>query len=60
MIDYGPPAGRLDPMRFVKDPLVALNAGSVELLLGVSQVWLGPARVWTPTYFALVPGPPLS
>lgn len=59
-IDYGPPAGRLDPMRLVRDPLVAVNPGSVELLLGVSLLAIGRGRVWTPTWFALVPGVPLG
>ncbi|MCA9572100.1 MAG: hypothetical protein H6737_01400 [Alphaproteobacteria bacterium] len=56
LIDYGPPAAPWEPMRFVKDPLVSLTPGSVDLLLGVSYLALGPLRVPMPTYFALLPG----
>jgi hypothetical protein len=56
VIDYGPPAAALDPMRFVKDPLVSLNPGSVDLLLGVSYADLGPLKLPMPTWFALMPG----
>lgn len=37
----------------IRDPLVALDAGSVELLLGRSDLALGRARVATPSYFVL-------
>ena len=43
-----------DPMRFVIDPIVALEAGSAEHLLGWSYVDLGWARFSTPAYFLLV------
>lgn len=59
LIDYGPPAHRFNPMRFVQDPLVAVDEGSSELLLGVSILALGRFRVPTPTYFALLPGDPI-
>ena len=60
LIDYGPPARRFDPMRFVQDPLVAVDPDSNELLLGVSILALGPLRIPTPTYFALLPGAAIS
>lgn len=54
ILDYGAGrAHRLDPLRVVRDPLVALHAGSVALLLGRSDVVLGPARLPTPSYFLL-------
>ena len=43
----------LDPMRRVRDPLVAVTAGSVEMLLGGSYVDLGWTRVGTPAFFLL-------
>lgn len=51
VLDYG--AGRALAMKAVRDPLVALEAGSVELLLGRSDLALGPARLRTPSYFVL-------
>ena len=39
MLDYGAGGnGRLDPLGLLRDPLVALHAGSVELLLGWSYL----------------------
>lgn len=73
--DHGVPAGAdrallihyglgqnpaLDPTRFVRDPLVALNPGSVELLLGWTYVALGPFRIGTPSYFTLERQGPLT
>jgi hypothetical protein len=43
----------LDPIRFSKDPLVALEPGNADVLLGVTWVSLGPVRLETPTYFVL-------
>ena len=40
--------------------VVALHRGSVELLLGWTYVELGPLRLSTPSYFALVPERPLT
>jgi hypothetical protein len=52
VIDYGrapnPPWQRL-----VKDPLVALEAGSADALIGVSYVVIGGRCIETPTYFTL-------
>jgi len=54
VIDYGrginPP---LDPIRWNKDPLVAVEAGRSELLLGVTYAVVGGLCVETPTYFLL-------
>ncbi len=53
LLDYG--AGRnarLDPISRVRDPLVAINAGSVELLLGYTYLDLG-MLVDTPSFFTL-------
>lgn len=58
MLDYGAGATRtIDPLRLVRDPLVALRAGSVDLLLGRSDVALGSARLPTPSYFLLEADP---
>jgi hypothetical protein len=54
IIDYGRgnnPA--LETIRFSKDPLVAVEPGNADLLLGVTYVALGPLCVETPTYFLL-------
>lgn len=54
LIDYGRgnnPA--LETVRFMKDPLVALEAGNTDLLLGVTWVSLGRVQLETPTYFLL-------
>jgi hypothetical protein len=60
MIHYGvEPNPRLDPARRVRDPLVALDPGSVDRLLGYSYVDLGFALP-TPSYFLLERVGPLS
>lgn len=53
LIDYGPFAGVVDSMRVVKDPLVALEPGNADTLLGVSFISVGGRCVETPTYFLL-------
>lgn len=61
MIDYGRGGNsRWDPMRCVRDPLVAVHSGSVDLLLGWSYVDLGFVRLSTPSYFLLQRERPLS
>lgn len=61
LIDYRQdPNGRMDPIRRVRDPLVAINPGSVDLLLGWSYVDLGFGQVGTPSYFTLERVGPLS
>ncbi|GEM_PF-297540 len=52
--------GALDPMSLVRDPLVALDEGSVDRLLGWSYVELPGVLVPTPTYFLLLRDGPLS
>jgi hypothetical protein len=54
LIDYGVGGNAaLDVMRFIRDPLVAVNTGSVELLLGGSFLELGPLLAYTPAFFLL-------
>ncbi|MBX3183578.1 MAG: hypothetical protein KIT72_05600 [Polyangiaceae bacterium] len=60
MIDYAPGASSLSPMSRLRDPIVALEPGHTELLLGWSYLDLGGARLKTPSYFALLRGGPLS
>ena len=53
LLDYG--AGRnarFDPISRVRDPLVAVNRGSVELLLGYTYLDLG-LLLQTPSFFTL-------
>jgi hypothetical protein len=50
----------LDPIRRVRDPLVALETGSAELLLGWSYVDLGMTTVGTPSFFVLKRDVPLT
>lgn len=57
MLDYGQGArGRLDPLRFARDPLVAVNRGSSDLLLGVTELALWRQRIPTQTFFSLERG----
>lgn len=54
VLDYGRGGNpRFDPTRAVRDPIVAVNAGSAELLLGWTFLELGAFRVGTPSYFTL-------
>lgn len=54
LIDYGRGGNSVfDVMRTFRDPLVALEAGSAERLLGWSYVEVGPLRISTPFYFLL-------
>jgi hypothetical protein len=54
LLDYGLGGNaRLDPLRAVRDPLVAVNAEDATLLLGWSYVVVGPRRVGTPSFFVL-------
>jgi hypothetical protein len=47
-------------MQFLRDPLVALDAGDCSLLLGRSLVSVGPWRIGTPSYFVLEREGPLT
>lgn len=61
LIDYGLGGnGTLDPMGLVRDPLVALEPGSTERLLGYSYVDLWGLQLGTPTYFLLLRDGPLT
>jgi hypothetical protein len=54
LIDYGRGANAaLDPTRLLRDPLVSLDDGACDLLLGTSLVQIGPWRVPTPSWFLL-------
>ncbi len=54
LLDYSAPGnGRLDPIRLVRDPLVAVSKGSVEVLLGATYLQLGTRAVMTPSFFVL-------
>jgi hypothetical protein len=53
LLDYGACAGLFDPLRGLRDPLVAVNAGDRDLLLGRSLLQLGPLLVPTPSFFTL-------
>ena len=61
MLDYGAGGnGRADPLGLLRDPVVALDAGSVDRLLGWSYLAIGPARIPTPSYFLLERDRPLD
>lgn len=54
VIDYGRGENAaLDTIRVTKDPLVAVEPGNADLLLGVSYLALGKVCLETPTYFLL-------
>lgn len=53
-IDYARgPNPRLDVIRWVKDPLVALAPGDADALMGVSYAVIGGRCLTTPTWFTL-------
>lgn len=61
LIDYGLGANRwLDPARRARDPIVALEPGSAERLLGWTYLDLGIRRVGTPSFFLLEREGPLT
>ena len=49
-----------DPLSRLRDPLVAVNRGSVSLLLGRSYLDVGFATVATPSFFSLERADPLK
>lgn len=53
LLDYGAGSHRPDPLRVLRDPLVALEPGSADRLLGCSLVDLAGVRLPTPSYFLL-------
>lgn len=62
LLDYSQGANhRLDPVRPLRDPLVALRADDATLLFGCSWLALGRRRWWkTPSYFLLERWSPLD
>ncbi|MCB9743977.1 MAG: hypothetical protein H6741_28240 [Alphaproteobacteria bacterium] len=60
LIDYGQGGNGLDPTSLVRDPIVALEPGNPERLLGWSYVDLGPLSFGTPSFFLLDKPRPLS
>lgn len=52
-IDYRPLNTRLGPMGWAVDPLVSLEAGKSELLLGYTALVIGGRARPTPTWFVL-------
>jgi len=50
----------LDPVGLARDPLVAVHEGRIDLLLGWTWLEIGPARIGTPSFFALTPERPLT
>ncbi len=61
LIHYGLGGNRLrDGLSRLRDPIVALHPGGVELLLGWSYLDLGLKRVATPSFFSLERDVPLT
>ena len=61
VIDYGPGGnGRLSALSRMRDPIVAVNPGSAELLLGWSYLDLFGLQIPTPSFFALTREGPIS
>ena len=53
MLDYGMGGNGVDPIRFLRDPIVAVREGDASLLFGWSYLDLGLRRVATPSFFTL-------
>lgn len=61
LLDYQVAGNALtDPARFTRAPVVAVNPGSAELLLGWDYAKVGPLEVPTPAYWTLELEGPLS
>ncbi len=61
MIDYGLGGNAsFDPISRLRDPIVAVNPGSTDLLLGWSYADLGLFRLGTPSFFSLESDCPLT
>lgn len=61
LIDYGRGGNaRLDPLAMARDPLVAVNPGSADLLLGWTWLEIGPMQLGTPSFFSLQRERPLT
>ena len=59
MLDYGRQPNR-PPLKFLRDPIVAVRPGEVDLLLGWSYLDLGALRLPTPSFFTLERRGPLG
>lgn len=57
LLDYSPEGG---PLGRLRDPIVALEAGHADLLLGWSYLAFGRRSIGTPSFFALLQDGPLS
>ncbi len=57
-LDYDVPRNGLDPLRLVRDPLVALTP-QADLLLGRTLLSIGGQRIRTPSFFVLEPIGPI-
>lgn len=55
VLDYRRGGSPLRPLALLRDPLVSLSGGSIELLLGRTLLALGRRQLATPSYFALSP-----
>jgi uncharacterized tellurite resistance protein B-like protein len=54
LLDYGLGGNaRLDVVRFIRDPIVAVDAGDARLLLGWTYLDVAGLRLPTPSYFTL-------
>lgn len=54
MLDYGLGANpRLDPARFIRDPLLSIQPGNADFLIGWSYVDIRGKLVGTPSFFVL-------
>ena len=53
MLDYSFGNAAWDPVRLLRDPVVALEPGKADLLFGCSMLELGVGRPRTPSYFLL-------
>jgi len=60
MLDYGKGGNGLDPIRFLRDPIVAVHEGDPSLLFGWSYLDLGLRRVPTPSFFTLEMAGPVT
>lgn len=61
VLDYGLGGNApWDPIRVLRDPVVAVAPGSADLLLGWSYVDLGAMRLGTPSFFVLEREGPLT
>jgi len=53
LLDYGARHPAWHPLARVRDPVVAVNEGSIELLLGATYLAIGGRGLKTPSYFTL-------